>query len=163
MGEEGLRWPPARDGDLALLAEDLALGVEREARLAQAKTGGDVRRDTDERSGTPLGRDMKRVFEGETAEFLGSSSLPHGDEDFFPRFERACQFRRRLRRTPGVRHDRLRGQPNQGALAGREAQSVEKDGRPREALPDPRRGMEELLRREDITVGIAVAGEPLRE
>ncbi len=163
IGEEGLRRAPARDGDLPLLAEDLALGIEREAWLAQAKTGRDIRPDTDERSGTPLGRDVERVLEGETAEFLGSSGLPHGDEDFFARFERARQFRRRLRRTPGVRHDRLRGQPNQCALIGRETQPVENDGRPREALPDPRRGMEELFWREDVAVGIAVAGEPLRE
>ena len=37
------------------------------------------------------------------------------------------------------------------------------NGRPREALPDARGGMEELFRREDIAVGIAVAGQPLRE
>ena len=68
---------------------------------------------------------MERVLEGEAAELLGAAGRPHGDEDFLARFERACQFRRRLRRTPGVRRDRLRGQPNQRALVGREAQPVE--------------------------------------
>ena len=48
VGEERLGGPAARDRRAPLLAEDLALGVDREARLAQAEAGGDLGGDADD-------------------------------------------------------------------------------------------------------------------
>ena len=61
---------------------------------------------------------------------------------------------------PGDRFGRHSQEP---ALAGRESEPVEVEDRPRKTFADPRGGMTQLLGREDVAVGVAVAREPLRE
>src|SRR5213078_2147586 len=68
VGEKSFGRPTAGDGGALLLSEDLALGVDRGARLAQPEPGRDLGGQRDDRSRPPFRRDVERIFEGEAAQ-----------------------------------------------------------------------------------------------
>ncbi len=87
--QEGFREAPAGRRGRLLLAEDLALRVEREPRGAEAETRRDLGREHDERSRLPVGGDRDLVLAGEAAGLLGPSGRAGREEHLLAARERA--------------------------------------------------------------------------
>ena len=163
VGEKRFARLAARGGRAPLLAEDLFLGVERQARLAQPESGRELRGDGDDDARVALRRDVESVLEGQALQLLDAARGPRGDEDLLAGLERLRQVRRRLGRAPRVPGDRLGGQPDPASARGLEAEPVEAQRNGGEPLADPSDRMHELLGRKRVPVRIPVRRQALVE
>ena len=133
VGEERLARLAARGGRAALLAEDLLLRVDRQARFPQPEPGRDLRGDRDDDARVALGGDVEPVLEGEPLQLLDAARRPRRDEDLLaglrapstgppPPRPRAPRARRSARRAAGSRlRPRPRGRAGRSAAKRRRA------------------------------------------
>ncbi len=161
--EERLGGLAPRGGRPALLAEDLLLGVDREARPGRPKAESrrDLGGDRDDRARPALGGDVEAVLEREAAELLHAAGRPRRDEDLLARLERAGQVRRGLGRAPAVPRDALGREPH-----ARDSPSASDDAQPIEAQREAPRAARGSLSAECSSSSGANAsrsGIPIRE
>ncbi len=159
IGQKRLGGPLAPRHGGPLLAEDLGLGVNRDARRPQPEAGGDLRRRDAQRAGLAWRRDRDLVLAREPAHLLFASGRPRRDENLLARLERSRDLGGGLLRAAGVSRDLLGREAQRLALGDAEAVEAEEDSRNR--LANAARRMEELLGSEDVAVRIAVGGDAL--